>query len=129
MGVRAPFSGRCTRVRCPVRAPTNGFRPVRISDIKAALEAERDHCKTGIAFRVSAIRREGATVVVAVDTIKGRRSTAIDETLEGSRVVWGDNFEGHGKVFVVSPDTGELILDYAYGPIARRRPSYPPVPT
>ncbi len=90
---------------------------MRISDIKAALEAERDHCKTGIAFRVSAIRREGATVVVAVDTIKGRRSTAIDETLEGSRVVWGDNFEGHGKVFVVSPDTGELILDYAYGPL------------
>jgi hypothetical protein len=88
---------------------------VRISDIKAALEAERDHCKVGIAFRVTTARREGATVVVGVDTIKGRRSTAIDEALEGSRAVWGENFEGHGKVFVVSPDTAELVLDHAHG--------------
>lgn len=86
-----------------------------VSDIKTALDAERNHCRAGISFRVTSARREGESVIVAIDAIKGRRSTAIDEALEGSRAVWGENFEGQGKVFVVSPDTGELILDQAQG--------------
>ncbi len=84
-----------------------------VKDIIAAMEAERTHCNNGIGFEVTAARQDGATLIVSVQAKKGAKSTAIDESLEGSRAVWGE--AGRGDVFVVNPDAGELVLRFVQG--------------
>lgn len=60
-------------------------------------------------------RIEGKALVVEVAAKNGRRVTALDESLEGCRAVWGDDLTGRGEVFVVSPEAGELAIRFAQG--------------
>lgn len=82
--------------------------------ILGALRAERDFVAKGVGFSVASVRREGANTVFVIEPQRGGRSRSIDESLEGSRVLWGDG-EGRGEVVYVNPDEGEIILRFCVG--------------
>ena len=100
--------------------PVAAVRPkphdlLRIPQIVDALGEERDFTSKGIVFTVTGARREGTALVVGIERTKGRRSTAIEEGLEGCRAVWGAELESRGEVFLVDPDAGELALRFVTG--------------
>lgn len=100
--------------------PVAAVRPkphdlLRIPQIVSALSEERNLTSKGIAFTVTGSRREGAALVVGIERTRGRRSTAIEEGLEGCRAVWGSELENRGEVFLVDPDAGEVALRFVTG--------------
>lgn len=86
-----------------------------VETLSTALIRERDFIAKGLVYAVIEARREGATVVVNVEPQKGARSSAIDESLEGCRAAWGDQFSNRGEVLYVDADAGALILRFVQG--------------
>lgn len=88
--------------------------------ILGALRAERDFVAKGVGFNVVSVRQAGANTVFAIEPQRGGKSRSIDESLEGSRVLWGDEAEGRGEVVYVNPDEGEIILRFCVGAVPAR---------
>lgn len=80
-----------------------------------ALAKERAHIAKGLAFQVLGTRPEGPSLLARVEPMRGTRTAAIDEALEGSRAVWGKALEHIADVHFVDPDNGTLVLRYVRG--------------
>ncbi|SHF44741.1 AAA domain-containing protein [Ruegeria intermedia] len=84
--------------------------------ILSALEMERSAAQRGLPFKVVSSRRQGNLAILCVEPIRdGRSSTALDESLEGSRAVWFGEESGRGDVAAVNPENGEFALRFVYG--------------
>lgn len=83
--------------------------------ITTALTRERDFIAKGLCYVVTEARREGAVVVVAVEPHRSARSSAIDESLEGCRASWGDDFNNRGEVLFVDAEAAALVLRFVTG--------------
>lgn len=89
-----------------------------INQYISALINERDYVAKGIVFKVLEARRENQNVVVHVEPQKkgASRSSAIDESLEGCRAVWGEIDAGNkAEVLFVDSDDAALILRFLQG--------------
>lgn len=84
--------------------------------ILSGLEAERTAAQRGLPFKVLASRRQGNLIVLSVEPSReGGKSSALDESLEGSKAVWFGEAGGRGEVVVVDPEQGEFTLRFVYG--------------
>lgn len=88
---------------------------LRIPQMVDALQKERDFTSKGIPFACTGARWEDKVMVVIVEPVGERRSTAIDDGLEGCRAVWGAGLENRGEIFLVNADNGELVLRFVKG--------------
>lgn len=95
------------------RKPDAG--PLSADRILRALEDEREQATKGLPFTVTSSRQEGRALIVGVEAKAGRRVSAIDESLEGCRAIWGADLTGRADVFVVNPDVGEMALRFVQG--------------
>jgi superfamily I DNA and/or RNA helicase len=86
-----------------------------IEAITTALTRERDFIAKGLCYVVTEARREGSTVVANVEPHRSLRSSAIDESLEGCRATWGDDFVNRGEVLFVDAEAGALVLRFVTG--------------
>lgn len=93
---------------------------MKVDGFLEAMDAERSYLNKGLGFEVTAARWEEKSIVVAIEPMKGYRSTAIDESLEGYRAVWGKETRSRGEVFFAIPDNAELVIKFPSGalPIA-----------
>ena len=86
--------------------------------ILSALEDERTAAQRGLPFKALSSWRQGNLVILAVEPMRdGRSSSALDDSLEGSRAVWYGQSSGRGEVVVVDPDKGEFALRFVQGPL------------
>lgn len=83
--------------------------------MRDALVEERDLVAKGLAFQVVAARAEGRTLTVRVEPMRGTRTAAIDEALEGNRACWGEALEHGADVHFVDPDNATLVLRWVHG--------------
>ena len=89
--------------------------------ILAALEIERTAALRGSAFKVlSASRVENLVVVGLEPRREAGKSSAIDDSLEGSKAVWFEEPSGRGEVIVVNPEKGEISLRFVQGSLPDR---------
>lgn len=83
---------------------------IDVASIVAALDAERTATAKGAGFTVATVERSGPNVVVTVKAMSGGRGSALDEAIEESRAVWGDQFLDRGEVLFVDGDAGRIVL-------------------
>lgn len=83
--------------------------------ITTALTREREFIAKGLCYVVTEARREASTVVVTVEPHRSSRSSAIDESLEGCRASWGDDFDSRGEVLFVDAEAAALVLRFVTG--------------
>ncbi|WP_420326218.1 DEAD/DEAH box helicase [Mameliella sp.] len=92
--------------------------PITPERIISALKSERAAAQVGLVFKVLSTRRQGELALITAEPVRdGRRSSALDESLEDSKAVWFGDLPGRGKVVAVDPDRGELALKYVSGPL------------
>ncbi|MDQ2092323.1 DEAD/DEAH box helicase [Marimonas arenosa] len=84
--------------------------------ILSSLEDERTAAQRGLSFKVLSARRQGLLAILTVEPSReGGKSSALDESLEGSKAVWFGETGGRGEVVVVDPERGEFTLRFVQG--------------
>ncbi|WP_024897859.1 DEAD/DEAH box helicase [Brucella rhizosphaerae] len=78
--------------------------------IQTALEAERHLSQRGGCLEIISVFWEEHYLVLSVKPLKGRKSVAIDEALEGVRVKWGAELEYAGLIKVIDADLERIIV-------------------
>lgn len=87
----------------------------------SALEQERAAALRGSAFKVLSAHRVEHLVVLELEPQReAGKSTAIDESLEGSKAVWFEEPSGRGEVIIVNPEKGEVSLRFVQGNLPER---------
>lgn len=88
-------------------------------DILEALKVERNLIAKGIGYRVKSVVSDGAAMKIELDSLRGMRSSAVDDGLEESSCRWGvdrEEFSGGGSVSFVVSDEGAVVVNQWHGP-------------
>ncbi len=92
------------------------MRPT-ITDIRAAIEAEREIAAAPISARVRRIDRTSQGLAAHVDPLADAFNRPFDEALEGARSWWPGEPPGKADVFAVDPDRPSVLLRRVLGPV------------